>query len=57
MAETALDVKPLAQQMTLCVRSKRLRQWQWRITLGTWLICLAAQIMWMNVEVQVEDGP
>jgi len=56
MAQAELDIKPLAQQIVLDIKLKNLRQWQWRVRVAMWLIDLAARVMWMKAEVEVEDG-
>jgi hypothetical protein len=37
------------------VRIKGIDQWRWRLKLGAWLICLAAWVMWVDVEIEVSD--
>jgi hypothetical protein len=56
MAQAELDIKPLAQNITLHIKLKNLRQWQWRVQLAIWLIRLADWVMWGNVRLEVEDG-
>ena len=55
MAEFVVDMKPVAQHITVQARLKRMEEFGWRVWLGVCLIRLAAWIMWMNVEI-VEDG-
>ena len=47
-----MNVKDFAPRCTLTVKLKNARQWRWRISFGTWLIRLAAWIMWVNVEIE-----
>ena len=55
MAQAVFDTKALVQNITLHVQLKRATQWRWRIQLGLWLIRLAAWVMWLNIEIEMED--
>lgn len=52
-----VDAKELAKQVTLIVtlRLDRANQWLWRVKVASWLIRLAAWVMWVNVEIEVAD--
>jgi hypothetical protein len=50
-----IDAKDLAKHITLTVRLGRLDHWLWRVNIAKWLIRLAAWIMWVNVEIEVES--
>ena len=52
--DVTLDTKKLIQdhRMTLHVKIHRLNQWRWRLWAGSWLIRLAAWVMWMGVEIE-----
>lgn len=52
MGTFTADVKELAHDITLVVRISRIDQWRWRLTIGRWLICLAALVMWTNIEFE-----
>ena len=54
MAEAVVDLKEIAQRITLHVKLDHAREWRWRCKVGTFLIALAARIMWMGIE-WVED--
>ena len=47
-----LDTKKLAQSMVLHVRLGRGDAWIFRVKIASWLIRLAAWIMWANVEIE-----
>jgi hypothetical protein len=59
MASATLDVKEVANNITLNVTLKHHKQWRVRLAVGAWLIRLAAWVMWMNVEfkepVEIEE--
>ena len=55
MAEAILDAKNMAHHITLTVKFQRMRQWRWRCWLGVQLIRLAALIMWVNLDIDMED--
>ena len=52
MATYVGSVQDAARGITVHVHLKDARQWRWRLVLGSWLIRLAAWVMWMNVEIE-----
>ena len=52
MASIDLHAKTIANNITMTVRFREGRQWAWRLKLGSWLIRLAAWVMWVNVELE-----
>lgn len=50
----AMYAKDLAGNITMRVNLRGIDAWRWRVKLGTWLIRLAAWVMWVNVEI--DDG-
>ena len=54
MTEATMDVKELAQRITLTVKLKRLYRWAWRVKIAAWLIQLAAWVMWMDIDIEFE---
>ena len=55
MAQAVIDTKMLANHITIHAKIARMTQWQWRIRLGMWLMRLAAWVMWVNLEIDVEN--
>jgi len=49
-----LDAQNIAHNLTLNVTITRMDQWRWRIALGSWLIRLAAWVMWVDVEFNTD---
>ena len=47
------SVKDLAAAYVLYARITNVGEWSWRLTVGSWLIRLAAWVMWVNVEIEV----
>lgn len=50
-----VDARELAAQLTLTVKMRRANQWLWRVKVASWLIRLAAVVMWVNIEIEVAD--
>jgi hypothetical protein len=46
------DAKQMAHSITLKVRLPRLNEWRARLKIGSWLIRLAAWVMWLNIDIQ-----
>jgi hypothetical protein len=55
MAEAVVDMKEMANRVTITATLKNARQFHWRVWLGVRLIKLAAWVMWMDVEFEGED--
>jgi hypothetical protein len=49
---TLPDAKQMAHSITLVVRIKRADEWQLRLKIGSWLIRLAAWVMWMDIDLK-----
>ena len=50
-----LDTRKLLKAFNLKLRIKGLRQWGIRTWIGVRLIQLAAWIMWLDVEIEIEE--
>ena len=56
MAIAEVDMRNLANRITMTVRLKRHKEWRWRLWLGVKLIQLAAFVMWMRPDVSFDDA-
>jgi len=54
MATAQLNTRDLAHSITLEVKLRGSKQWEWRLKLAGWLIRLAAWVAWMNAEIEIE---
>lgn len=55
MATCNIDATQLTKQLTLVVTIKNIRELKFRLWLGEQLIRLAAMIMSMNIEIEIEN--
>ena len=58
IGDITLDAKDVLQYQhaTLVVRLTRLKQWQVRLSIAKWLMCLAAWIAWFDIEFEESTG-
>jgi hypothetical protein len=49
---TLPDAKQMAHSITLEVRIPRLNEWDLRLKIGSWLIRLAAWVMWLDIDLK-----
>jgi hypothetical protein len=50
----AVDSQDIANNLVLHVTLRREKQWRWRLAVGSWLIRLAAWVMWMNIDIETD---
>lgn len=51
MKKVLLDSRKLAKEVTIDVEIKQWRVWGWRLRIASWLVCLAAKIAWLNMNI------
>jgi hypothetical protein len=49
---TLPTAKEIAKNVTLVVTLPKLDQWRFRLKVGTWLIRLAAWVMWLDIRIE-----
>ena len=51
-----LDIKDIAKEYTITVHLRRVKQWRWRLAVGSWLMSFVAWLMWLDeIELKEED--
>jgi hypothetical protein len=51
---TEVNVKNVLKTMTISVKYKNLRKSLFRLKLGTWLLCLATQVLPTDSKVEID---
>jgi len=53
--ETVVCAQDVASGITLVVRFRGMRQWQWRLKIAEVLINLAARVAWLDADIEFDE--